>query len=48
MKTIESMGVKTLTMGGDITVEHIERAVDITHQAARGQPHKEVNWLALE
>ncbi len=34
--------------GGDITIEHIERAVDITYQAARGQAHKEVTWLALE
>jgi pyruvate/2-oxoacid:ferredoxin oxidoreductase alpha subunit len=34
--------------GGDITIEHIERAVDITYQAARGEPHKKVTWLALE
>ena len=34
--------------GVDITVEHIERAVDITYQAARGEPHQQVTWLALE
>jgi pyruvate/2-oxoacid:ferredoxin oxidoreductase alpha subunit len=36
-------------LGGlDITVEHIERAVEVTQQAARGEPFQEVAWLPLE
>jgi len=34
--------------GSDITIEHIERAVDITCDAAQGQAVKEVTWLAIE
>jgi len=34
--------------GGDITLEHLERAVDTTGRAARGEPCEEVNWLILE
>lgn len=34
--------------GSDITKEHIERAIDITSEAAQGIATKEVTWLALE
>jgi len=34
--------------GGDITIEHIGKAVDTTYDAARGKPFQEVTWLALE
>ena len=34
--------------GADITVEHMERAIDITRDAAQGKPVKETTWLALE
>jgi pyruvate/2-oxoacid:ferredoxin oxidoreductase alpha subunit len=34
--------------GGDITSEHIERAVDITLQASQGKPYQEVTWIVLE
>ena len=34
--------------GGDITIEHISRAVEITDDAAQGKPFNEVTWLALE
>jgi len=34
--------------GVDITLEHIERAIEITHQAALGKPYQEVTWLTLE
>jgi len=34
--------------GLDITVEKIERAIDLTSRAARGQKCKEVTWLDLE
>lgn len=34
--------------GSDITVEHIERAVDITSKAAQGIATKEAVWLALD
>ncbi|MBW2000499.1 MAG: hypothetical protein JRJ29_21400 [Deltaproteobacteria bacterium] len=33
--------------GHDITIPLIERAVDITMDAARGEPYEEVTWLAL-
>ncbi len=34
--------------GSDITIEHIERAIDMTYQASQGIPVKEVTWLTLE
>ncbi|MBW2207214.1 MAG: hypothetical protein JRG79_09910 [Deltaproteobacteria bacterium] len=34
--------------GGDITLEHIDRSVDLTSRAATGEPCQEVHWLALE
>lgn len=34
--------------GCDITLEHIERAADITSQACQGKAYKEVTWLTLE
>jgi pyruvate/2-oxoacid:ferredoxin oxidoreductase alpha subunit len=34
--------------GADITLEHIEKAVDITCRAAAGKPYEEVNWMILE
>ncbi|MDO8689792.1 MAG: phenylglyoxylate dehydrogenase [Dehalococcoidia bacterium] len=34
--------------GTDITIEHIERAVEITQRAARGERFQEVTWFALE
>ncbi len=34
--------------GMDITIEHVERAVDITQRAARGESFQEVSWFALE
>jgi len=34
--------------GGDVTMVHIERAIDITHDASRGKPFNELTWLALE
>jgi len=34
--------------GADITLEHIERVIDITGQVAAGKPHQEVTWLTLE
>lgn len=34
--------------GLDITVAIIERAIELTSQAARGQEYKEVTWLDLE
>jgi hypothetical protein len=33
--------------GHDITIPLIERAVDITLDAAKGKPYEEVTWLAL-
>ncbi|MFC1906149.1 hypothetical protein ACFLWJ_01525, partial [Chloroflexota bacterium] len=33
--------------GGDITVDHIEQAVDITLDAAAGKKVEEYYWLAL-
>ncbi len=34
--------------GVDISLEHIERAIDITYKASLGQSFKEVTWLPLE
>jgi pyruvate/2-oxoacid:ferredoxin oxidoreductase alpha subunit len=34
--------------GADITLEHIEKAVDVTCRAATGEPCQEVTWLTLE
>ncbi len=34
--------------GADITLEHIEQALEITQQAARGEDVEEVTWLGLE
>jgi len=34
--------------GGDITVKHIERAIDTVLLATQGKPSKEVVWLPLE
>jgi pyruvate/2-oxoacid:ferredoxin oxidoreductase alpha subunit len=34
--------------GADITLEHIEKAVDTTCRAAAGKPYEEVNWMILE
>lgn len=34
--------------GLDITVQNIERAIDLTSRAARGQSYQEVTWLDLE
>ncbi len=34
--------------GSDITLEHISKAVDITHRAAQGEPFQETTWLAIE
>ncbi len=34
--------------GTDITLEHIERALEITQKAARGEAFQEVTWLGLE
>ena len=34
--------------GADITIEHMERAIDTIHDAAEGRPVKEVTWLSLE
>jgi len=34
--------------GADITLEHIERAIDITNCAASGKPYQEVTWMILE
>ena len=33
--------------GGDITLDHIEKAVDITIDAAEGKQVEEYHWLAL-
>jgi hypothetical protein len=33
---------------GDISKQHIGRAIDAVDKAARGQPHKPVTWLNLE
>lgn len=34
--------------GLDVTVEHLEKAIDITHKASVGKPFEEVTWLGLE
>lgn len=34
--------------GSDITLQHLGKAADITHQAALGLPYKETTWLAIE
>lgn len=34
--------------GSDITLDHVERAADITMQACQGKAYKEVTWLGLE
>jgi phenylglyoxylate dehydrogenase alpha subunit len=34
--------------GGDITINHLGRAIDITQQAALRKPQPEVTWLDLE
>ncbi len=34
--------------GHDITVQHIERVIEVTRAAAQGKSYKEVTWLALE
>jgi pyruvate/2-oxoacid:ferredoxin oxidoreductase alpha subunit len=34
--------------GGDITAEHLVRAVDTTLTASQGKPYQEVTWLPLE
>jgi pyruvate/2-oxoacid:ferredoxin oxidoreductase alpha subunit len=34
--------------GADITLEHIEKAIDTTCRAAAGKPYEEVNWMILE
>jgi len=34
--------------GADITIEHMERAIDIIQDAAEGRPVKETTWLSLE
>jgi len=34
--------------GLDITVQHIERAINAIHLAAQGEPYQEVTWLDLE
>ena len=33
--------------GGDITIDHIEHAVDMTYKAGLGEPYREDYWLAL-
>jgi len=33
--------------GEDITLDKIERAVDITYQASQGKPYSEVTWLSM-
>ncbi|MBW1863385.1 MAG: phenylglyoxylate dehydrogenase [Deltaproteobacteria bacterium] len=33
--------------GADITLEHIEKAIDVTSHAAKGEPFQEVNWLMI-
>lgn len=35
-------------VGADITIEHIDRAIDMTYKASQGKPVKEVTWLMLE
>lgn len=34
--------------GGDITLKHIERVIEATHQAAQGKPYQEVTFMELE
>jgi len=34
--------------GLDITLQHIERAIDAIESAAQGKPYQEVTWLDLE
>ncbi|MBI4286433.1 MAG: hypothetical protein HY670_11140 [Chloroflexi bacterium] len=34
--------------GGDVTVDHIRKAINIVHEAAHGKPVPEVTWLAIE
>jgi len=34
--------------GSDITIEQIEKAIDMTATAAKGTPYKEVTWLDIE
>jgi hypothetical protein len=34
--------------GLDITLEHVEKAANITLKAARGEPFPEVTWFPLE
>ncbi len=34
--------------GADITLEHIEKAVDTTSRAAAGKPYEDVNWMILK
>lgn len=34
--------------GGDITIENLERAIQITHDASLGRPFKETTWLQIE
>jgi len=34
--------------GGDITLDHIERAIERVNLAAQGKPHQEVSYLELE
>jgi pyruvate/2-oxoacid:ferredoxin oxidoreductase alpha subunit len=34
--------------GTDCSLEMVERAVDITRQAAEGKPHQEITWLNIE
>lgn len=33
--------------GGDITIDHIEQAIDLTYQASKGHLEREDYWLAL-
>jgi pyruvate/2-oxoacid:ferredoxin oxidoreductase alpha subunit len=49
MKTyIPLLGFIAGTGGADITLDHIERAINLIDSAAQGKPYKEVTWLALE
>jgi len=34
--------------GGDITIPHFERAINMTHDAGQGKPVKKLTWLPLE
>jgi pyruvate/2-oxoacid:ferredoxin oxidoreductase alpha subunit len=34
--------------GADITIDHMERAIDIMQDTAKGRPAKETTWLSLE